>query len=115
MIDIYTYPGSRILGYAWDKCRASDVRAPFFLHIVPVDEQELPAQRRVYGFDNLDFFFLDRGKQGAGRCWTTVGLPAYEVARIRTGRYHEQEPNWWAASVTFGSGLPAGLVHCKAS
>ena len=94
LFDIYTYPGSRILGYARDTCRAADTRARFFLHVVPVDEQELPAHRRRYGFDNLDFFFFDRGKQVAGRCWATVELPAYEIARVRTGQYTEQRRLW---------------------
>ncbi len=94
LFDLYTYPGSRILGYARDQCRAADTVAPFFLHIVPVDEQDLPAQRRRYGFDNLDFAFPHRGKQVAGRCWATVELPAYGIARIHTGQYTEQGRLW---------------------
>ncbi len=94
MFDLYTYPGSRILGYARDRCRAADTVAPFFLHIVPVDAQDLPAQRRRYGFDNLDFTFPRRGKQGAGRCWATVELPAYGIARVHTGQYTEQGWLW---------------------
>ena len=99
MFDIYTYPGSRILGYARDQCRAADVRAPFFLHIVPVDAQELPAQRRQYGFDNRDFTFQRRGKQVAGRCWATVELPAYEIARVRTGQYTRRGEQLWGTEL----------------
>ena len=94
MFDIYTYPGTRLLGYARKSCTLPDTRPWFFLHIVPVNEQKLPAQRHQYGFDNRDFAFQRRGKQVAGRCWTTVELPAYEIARIRTGQYNEQGRLW---------------------
>ena len=92
--DVYTYPGGRILGYRRDACKASDVQAPFFVHVYPVDEQELPAPRRQYGFDNLDFIFSLRGKQVAGRCWATVLLPTYAIARLRTGQYTERGEVW---------------------
>ncbi len=92
--DVYTYPGSRLLGYARSRCTASDVQARFFVHVFPVDEQRLPAERRRYGFDNLDFGFSPLGKQVAGECWTTVALPAYEIARIHTGQYDERGELW---------------------
>ena len=94
MFDLYTYPGTRLLGYARRRCTVPDTRPRFFLHIVPVDEQDLPTHRRQYGFDNRDFTFQSRGKQVAGRCWTTVELPAYEIARVRTGQYTAQRRLW---------------------
>lgn len=94
MFDIYMYPGTRLLGYARRRCTPPDTRPWFFLHIVPVDEEALPTHRRQYGFDNRDFTFQRRGKQVAGRCWATVELPAYEIARIRTGQYNEQGRLW---------------------
>ena len=94
MFDLYTYPGTRLLGYARRRCTVPDTRPRFFLHIVPVDEQDLPTYRRQYGFDNRDFTFQSRGKQVAGRCWTTVELPAYEIARVRTGQYTAQRRLW---------------------
>ena len=97
--DIYTYPGSRILGYVRDTCRTADMAARFFVHIVPVNEQELPAHRRRYGFDNLDFFFLDRGKRVEERCWATVELPAYEIARVRTGQYTRRGEQLWGTEL----------------
>ena len=96
---IYTYPGSRILGYARETCRTADIAARFFVHIVPVNEQGLPAHRRRYGFDNLDFFFLDRGKRVEERCWATVELPAYEIARVRTGQYTRSGKQLWGTEL----------------
>ena len=92
--DVYTYPGGRLLGYTRNGCTLSDTRPFFFVHVYPVDEQELPAWRRRYGFDNLDFSFVERGKQAEGQCWATVELPAYEIARIRTGQYTTHGRLW---------------------
>ena len=92
---LYTYPDHRLLGYAKDKCMAADVKGWFFVEVFPVDEQELPAQRRRYGFDRLDFPFSRWGKQVEGRCWATVPLPAYEIARIRTGQYYARVQRLW--------------------
>ena len=92
--DLYRYRHSRRLGYAKDGCTASDREAPFFLHVVPVEEADLPASRRRYGFDNLDFVFLETGRWTDDKCWTTVVLPDYPVSRIRTGQYTKSGRIW---------------------
>ncbi len=92
--DVYTYPGSRLLGYARRGCTGADVEPAFFVHVVAEDERALPAARRQYGFDNRDFLFFRRGKRVGGECWTTVELPAYEIARIRTGQYDAGGKLW---------------------
>ena len=56
-----------------------------------------PPPRRRYGFDNLDFSFNSFNVQGSwekGRCYTSVALPAYAIAHIRTGQYTERGPIW---------------------
>ena len=92
--DVYTYPGSRLLGYARRGCTGADVESAFFVHVVAEDERALPAARRQYGFENRDFLFFRRGKRVGGECWTTVELPAYEIARIRTGQYDAGGKLW---------------------
>ena len=92
--DLYSYRHSRRLGFARDGCTASAVQAPFFLHIVPTDSGDLPPGRRRYGFDNLDFAFNVQGSREKGRCYTSVALPAYAIAHIRTGQYTERGPIW---------------------
>ena len=92
--DLYSYPHDRLLGYARDQCTADDVRAKFFLHIVPVEVADLPATRRQYGFDNLDFYFKTAWEhQRMGQCWVTVVLPDYPISRIRTGQFLRVGPN----------------------
>ena len=97
--DIYTYPGTRLLGYTRSGCTFRDTRPFFFIHVFPVDAREIPAGRRQYGFDSLDFGFDSRGKLVADQCWTTVELPDYEIARIHTGQYTEQGRLWEAELV----------------
>ena len=92
--DVYTYPGSRLLGYARRGCTGADVEPAFFVHVVAEDERALPAARRRHGFENRDFLFFRRGKRVGGECWTTVELPAYEIARIRTGQYDAGGKLW---------------------
>ena len=58
----------------------------FFLHLDPVDLDDLPA-RRQHGFDNLDFAFDDHGAVFDGRCTAVRSLPEYDITRIGTGQY----------------------------
>ena len=92
--DVYIHPDDRRLEYMRDACKASDVQTPFFVHVYPVDARDLPAPRRQYGFDNLDFRFADRGQDMVGQCWTTVALPTYAISRLRTGQYTERGEVW---------------------
>ncbi len=75
------------LYYVKEPCGGGDVQENFFLHIVPADEDNLPADRRQYGFDNLDFGFNERGVIFDGKCLAGVGLPQYSIARIVTGQF----------------------------
>lgn len=58
-----------------------------FLHVVPVDADDLPEDRKQQGFIQLDFRFknhiLRHGKQAVA----AVALPDYGIARIRTGQF----------------------------
>ena len=68
-----------------------DVAATFFLHLFPSDDADLGANRIEYGFNNLDFTFVQYGAIWDGRCLGIVTLPDYEIARIRTGQYIRSE------------------------
>ena len=70
-----------------DPCARADTEATFFLHLVPADEDDLPEERKQYGFDNLDFDFDQHGERFEGKCLATVPLPEYGISEIRTGQY----------------------------
>ena len=80
----------RLLLFMKDACTQGDTEAPFYLHIVPVDEDDLPRYRRRHGYDNFDFKFGERGhwlNGRGGRCVAEVPLPNYPVAAVRAGQY----------------------------
>ena len=76
----------------------------FFLHVHPVDVNDLQPGRRRFGFASLDFA-RDTSWMRDGRCYALRFLPTFPIGRIRTGqfvrghRYH----NVWDESF-----LPAG-------
>ena len=98
--DVHLADGA--LTYVKEPCAQEDTDARFFLHIMPERVDDLPEERRVYGFDNLDFdFFPKRGALFDGRCAARAALPEYPVASIRTGQYDGDGEIW---SAEFGVG-----------
>ena len=62
-----------------------------FLHVHPVDPKDLPHQRRLYGFEQLDFT-LQGGTVAAGHCVHTVPLPDFAIRAVRVGLYRFATP-----------------------
>ena len=65
-----------------------------FLHIFPVNAEDLPAHRAKYRYDNLDFTVSEGEAVVDGRCVHQVRLPNYDIATIRTGLYTRVVP-WY--------------------
>ena len=98
--DVYIDDGRLV--YVKDSCNIEDRETPFFLHILPVDENDLPDDRQEYGFDNLGFELMQRGGESDGSCFAAVDLPEYDIASIRTGQFVRGEGSIWEASIEFG-------------
>ena len=96
--DVYLRKGK--LSYVKEPCVADDTRDPFFLHLLPADENDLPEWRRPYGFENKDFDFGKHGGVFDGKCLATVPLPEYDIDGVRTGQYVPGEGESWR--VAFG-------------
>ena len=79
------YNGGRELTYLKEPCSADDTAAPFFLHLVPADADNLPPAHRAVGFENRDFHW--NGMRAGGRCLASIPLPNYAIDRIRTGQF----------------------------
>ena len=75
------------LHYAKRACDAADTEARFFLHLYPEDADGLPARRRQYGFDNLDFDFHNYGMRIDDRCIIRRRLPEYAIEHIHAGQF----------------------------
>ena len=103
VFDIYLRENT--VAYLKSPCSAADVQAPFFLHVVPEDVEDLPAHRQQYGFDNLDFHY---GGNAAltfgGMCIVKRPLPDYPSVRISTGQYIPGEDPTWQAEFPVGAG-----------
>ena len=96
VFDIYT--GENTVSYLKSPCSAADVQAQFFLHVVPEDPEDLPADRRQYGFDNLDFHYGNIAALAlGGKCIAKRLLPDYPIARIRTGQFTPEGDQIWMA------------------
>ena len=81
------YLSENTLIYVKEPCGPADVDATFFLHLDPVDVNDLPEHRQQHGFDNLDFNFDALGAILDGKCLAELPLPEYAISEIRTGQY----------------------------
>ena len=80
--------------YIREQCRPADLEAWFFLHLYPVEVNDLPGPRQQHGFDNLDFPFDRQGNRFGDFCWAVVPLPDYAIATIGTGQYMTVEDGY---------------------
>ena len=105
--DFDIYLRENRVSYLKSPCSAADVQAPFFLHIVPENVEDLPANRRQYGFDNLDFHYENYGSILAmtvgGMCIAHRLLPDYPIVRIQTGQYTPDDGSIWVAKFPVGT------------
>ena len=96
--DLY-WQGNRLI-YLRETCAATDTAANFFLHILPQNVADLPADRQAAGFANMDFAFDQRGGHFDGKCLAVIFLPNYPIKAIRTGQHAPGQGELWAAELT---------------
>ena len=96
--DFDIYLRENTVAYLKSPCSAADVQAEFFLHVVPEDLEDLPADRRQYGFGNTHFHYGHTAALAfGGRCIAEHPLPDYPIARIRTGQFTPEGDQIWMA------------------
>ena len=95
--DLYLQDNQLI--YLRETCNAADTMAGFFLHILPADISDLPAERRDAGFANMDFALARRGGSFDGKCMAVIFLPPYPIKAIRTGQHIPGPGEVWAAEL----------------
>ena len=92
------YLDGTVLRYVKSPCGGEDLDANFFLHVKPVEVEDLPDHTRQYGFENRDFSFGDVHQNLGGldgTCEAAVILPEYAIDRIWTGQYIPNEGRIW--------------------
>ncbi len=91
--DVYLTENSLV--YVKEQCTPEDAEPTFFLHLYPVDTNDLPSHRQQYGFDNLDFVFRDHRRPiKEGVCVARRKLPDYAIATLRTGQFTDEGRVW---------------------
>jgi len=98
--DIYLQDNRLI--YLRETCNAADMAADFFLHILPAEVADLPAERQDAGFANLDFALARRGGHFDGKCMAVLFLPPYPIKSLRTGQHIPGQGEVWAAELVVG-------------
>ena len=97
--DVYADGGALV--YAKSPCAAADTRTRFFLHVYAADFSDLPRNRRLQGFEGLDFRFGRYGAIFGGKCMARVGIPQYAVSKIDTGQFTSGGGRTWSAEARF--------------
>ena len=127
IFDVYLSEDYGSLIYVKEPCDFAEVaflrdseysdRSPrgFFLHIFPMNREDLAEDRRQYGFENRDFKFSTDGVLANGRCVTKVALPEYDIATIRTGQHIHKDDQyinlWDRTSSPFGRLSPHSVEY----
>lgn len=99
--DLHLDEEERTLLYVKEPCADSDVERPFFLHVTPERAEDLPTERREFGFDSGDFEFRLRGAAFDGKCAARAALPEYAISRVRTGQWVRGEGEVWESTIQF--------------
>ena len=98
--DLYLDVDQDTLSYLKAPCDKSDTRGRFFLSVHPVNVEDLPADRREFGHESLNFTFTPPvGAVFNGKCMATRELPDYDIARIETGQWVPGGERLWAAEI----------------
>ena len=93
--DVYFDAARGALTYARAPCVPADLVARFFLHVVPVDADDLPGDRVRDGYENRDFNLPEQALFD-GKCLAAVRLPEYAVDHVRTGQTEKNGDVWTA-------------------
>ena len=92
--DVYLVEDNLV--YVRDQCSPEDIEPEFFLHVDPVDMNDLPSHRQQHGFDGFNFDFRNHLVIEGGVCVARRELPdyAYAIAAVRTGQFNGDGQIW---------------------
>ena len=74
------------LVYMKGSCSEADTRHDFFIHVHPVNAEDLPASRRWAGYEAFEFNFADNGTRVGDHCVAAYPLPTYPIQGFVTGQ-----------------------------
>ena len=101
------------LTYLRAPCAEEEAAERFFLHLYAADREDLPEDRREFGFENRDFDFAARGailppghdprlggESAGAKCLAVAPLPDYDLVRFRTGQWNREAGGLWSVEWT---------------
>ena len=94
IFDIHVHEDRKHLIYLRRECRVEDSDVSFWLRVHPVRVADLANDRRIYGFDNLDFPFGRTGIRSEGACLAFARLPEYDISHVETGQRASGDAVW---------------------
>ena len=97
--------------YIKEECGEADAAARFFLHVVPVNHNDLPVH--PWTFHNLDFDFDHHGFRYRGRCVAIRDLPDYRIAHLVTGQFTPRDGQLWKVTLTDPPARRDFAVHLR--
>ena len=93
-MDVHVH-GQRIFVVS-DDCERTDGRT-FFLHVTPVREADLPAERLEHGYDDLGF--TEAAATLGERCVVRWHLPDYPILHVHVGQRNRTTGILWSGEV----------------
>ena len=96
--DINVYLEADAVSWVQQPCAPAALKPKFVLSVTPVHAQDLPPDRRRFGFDNRNFYFFERGVRLDDACLAVAPLPAYPIRHLHVGQWFPGEsPPLWTA------------------
>ena len=78
--------------------RSGDDDARFYVHVFPVNLDDLPDDREETSYDTLEFDLNEYGGSSGGVCFAAIDLPGYDIFAIRTGQFLVGDGTLWEGS-----------------
>ena len=107
--DVYLHPeltrtgatqtGTRRLLFSKAGCGQGDDGVRFYVHVFPINLDDLSDERKSDGHDTLEFGLDEYGGSSGGVCFAALDLPDYDIFAIRTGQYLAGDGALWEGSI----------------
>ena len=98
--------------YLQAPCDETHTPGRFFLRLVPVRREDL-GERRLLGFDLVEFAFDRYGVFFDDRCMMRIPLPGYRIAKVATGQHAPGDLKWRAMFFWNLDGLRAAYRRAR--
>ncbi len=93
-----TQSGTQRLLFSKGGCGQGDDDARFYVHVFPVNLDDLSDEGKNEGHDTLEFDLNEYGGSSGGSCFAAIDLPDYDIFAIRAGQFLAGGGTLWEGS-----------------